>query len=184
MFDEKTASAETLSPKEQVDTRTELQDLQAETLTELAKASSSEERVRTFGRIMDDYGADAIISLFPELGDAASSVGSALYLLCEAKNADLDKKSYLKIIGMQTADFFVGAVPIVGDVADYFFKASKWSVSEFEDRTADLEARARELEIPEEQIALLREDAKKLPQIIENVLADLPGPTGGERMAA
>ncbi|MDR0649869.1 MAG: DUF4112 domain-containing protein, partial [Candidatus Peribacteria bacterium] len=52
---------------------------------------------------------------------------SACYLLYEGYHLGLSFRDTLKILGYQTADFAVGAIPILGDIADYFFKANKWS---------------------------------------------------------
>ncbi|MDR0651492.1 MAG: DUF4112 domain-containing protein, partial [Candidatus Peribacteria bacterium] len=48
----------------------------------------------------------------------------------------------LKILGYQTADFAVGAIPILGDIADYFFKANKWSAKIFQKHFDKLQKRA------------------------------------------
>ena len=151
-------------------THDELSDLQKEILSELSKTKGSEERVRRFGKIVDDYGVDALLGLFPAAGDVSSSLVSGIYLLMESKIADLDKGAMLRIIGLQTADAFVGLIPFVGDVADYFFKANKWSVRDFEKRTVEIEEKARELGCTEEQIANVRKKASELPRIVEKVI--------------
>lgn len=150
--------------KEEV-ARNELSPEQQEILDKLRRAKNSEERVRLFGVIADDIGLDPLISLIPELGDGATSIISGVYLLMEAKNADLGMGAYLKIIGLQAADFAVGAVPILGDAADYFFKANKWSGKSFEQQTQDLIKKAREAGVPEEKTALLTEKAEKWPRL-------------------
>ena len=152
------------------DTHQELTNLQKEILQELSTTKGSEERVRQFGKIVDDHGVDALLSLFPGMGDVSSSLVSGIYLLAEANVADLDKNAMLKIIGLQTADAFVGLIPFVGDVADYFFKASKWSVKDFEKRTIEIEKKARELGCTEEQISLVRKKASMLPRIVKKAI--------------
>jgi hypothetical protein len=143
----------------------ELTPEQQEILERLRKAKNSEERVRLFGVIADDVGLEAVISLFPELGDGTSSTVSGLYLLYEAKNADLGIGAYLKIIGLEAADFAVGAVPLVGDALDVFFKANKWAGKSFEQQTEDLIKKAREAGVPEEKISILTQKAEKWPRL-------------------
>ncbi len=138
---------------------------QKEILNQFKKAQGSAERVKLFAKVADDLGLDALVSLIPELGDAGSSIVSGVYLLFEAKRAGLSKWSYLKIIGLQTADFAVGAIPILGDVADYFFKANKWSGKSFEKQAAELAQKARDAGVPEEEIAKINQVAAKWPQL-------------------
>jgi hypothetical protein len=122
---------------------------------------------------MDKYGLDFLLSLFSELGDAASSTVSGLYLLFEAKKAGLDTKSYLKIIGLQLADIFVGVVPIGGDALDYLFKANKLSAEEFTKKKTEVIAKAREMGMSETEIAQIEKDAKLLPQVGKTINASV-----------
>jgi Domain of unknown function (DUF4112) len=145
---------------------TKLSPEQQEILEKLRKATGSQERVKLFATFADDFGLDALVGLVPELGDAGSSIISGVYLLMEAKRAGLGATSYLKIIGLQAADMAVGAVPILGDAADYFFKANKWSGSSFEKNTQDLVEKARAAGVPEKDIQILTHSASKWPQLL------------------
>lgn len=151
--------------KLRVEVEAELTPLQREIMAKLRAAKSSEERVKVFAKFADDVGLDPLLSLVPALGDAGSSIVSGLYLLFEAKKADLGTFAYLKIIGLQAADFAVGAIPVVGDVADYFFKANKWSAKSFEKQTEELVEKAREAGVSEDKIAQLTQSAARLPQL-------------------
>ena len=162
----------TESPKENRD-RTKI-------LRELEKAKGSEERVRLFADIMDKKGFDAIIGLFPEIGDASSSAIAGLYLLLEANRAGLDKSDYLKIIGLQATDLFVGSVPVVGDIADYFFKANLKSVDLFAERTAALVREATAAGVPEAEIAKITADPDTLPQLVRRMIRWTTGTKLGE----
>lgn len=144
----------------------ELTPQQKEIMEKLRAAKGSEERVRLFAQFADDIGLDPLLSLIPELGDGASSIVSGIYLLMEAKKAGLGTMTYLKIIGLQAADFAAGAIPVLGDVADYFFKANKWSSKSFEDQTKELVTKAREQGVPEEKIQILLQDAEKWPRLL------------------
>lgn len=143
----------------------ELTPQQKEIMAKLRAAKSSEERVKVFAKFADDIGLDPLLSLIPELGDAGSSIVSGIYLLYEAKKADLGMGAYLKIIGLQAADFAVGAIPVLGDVADYFFKANKWSAKSFEQQTEELIQKARQAGVPEDKIRQLNESASRWPQL-------------------
>lgn len=105
---------------------------QKEILRKLTKSRSTKERVKLFWKIMDTYGVDPIISLIPELGDAWVSLIATTYLLVEWKNMWLKRKDMLKIVWYQSADILVGAIPLLGDISDIFFKANKRSAKIFE----------------------------------------------------
>lgn len=105
---------------------------QKEILKKLTKSKSTKERVKLFWKIMDTYGVDPLISLIPELGDAWVSLIATTYLLVEWKNMWLKRKDMLKIIWYQSADILVGAIPLLGDISDIFFKANKRSAKIFE----------------------------------------------------
>lgn len=105
---------------------------QKEILRKLTKSKSTKERVKLFWKIMDTYGVDPLISLIPELGDAWISIIATTYLLVEWKNMWLKRKDMLKIIWYQSADILVGAIPLLGDISDIFFKANKRSAKIFE----------------------------------------------------
>lgn len=151
------------TPKEERENNLTLE--QKDILDQFKKAQGSAERVKLFAKVADDLGLDALISLIPELGDAGSSIVSGVYLLFEAKRAGLSKWSYLKIIGLQTADMAVGAIPVLGDVADYFFKANKWSGKSFEKQATELAQKARDAGVPEEEIAKINQSAAKWPRL-------------------
>jgi molybdopterin converting factor small subunit len=155
----------------------EREKMKHEVLTTLQHAKGSEARVRVFATLMDTYGVDALVSLIPEFGDAASSVLSGLYLLYEAQRAGLKKSAYLKIIGLQAADVFVGAIPVIGDVADYFFQANKWSARLFVQKTEELVAEARAAGVPEEEIAKITGPAERLPQLVDHAMKLFPPKT-------
>lgn len=138
---------------------------QREIMAKLRAAKSSEERVKVFAKFADDVGLDPLLSLIPALGDGGSSIVSGIYLLFEARKAGLSKWDYLKIIGLQGADFAIGSMPLIGDAADYFFKANKWSSKSFEQQTEELVKKAREAGVPEEKIAQIQASASRLPQL-------------------
>lgn len=119
---------------------------------------------------MDTYGVEAIIGLFEGAGDAVTSVLSGVYLMHEARKAGLSKTDFLKIAALQAADFFIGAIPVVGDIGDFVFHANKLSVPLFRDKTEELVREARAAGVPEEAIAKITESAEKLPQLADHAI--------------
>ncbi|GEM_PF-2685014 len=143
---------------------------QNEILDQLRAAKNAEARVRTFAKIMDTYGVEAIIGLFEGAGDAATSVLSGLYLMHEAGKAGLSKTDFLKIAALQTADFFIGAIPIIGDIGDFVFHANKLSIPLFRDKTDELVREARAAGVSQEAISKITDSAEKLPRLADHVV--------------
>lgn len=141
-----------------------------EILDQLRAAKNAEARVRTFAKIMDTYGVEAIIGLFEGAGDAVTSVLSGVYLMHEARKAGLSKTDFLKIAALQAADFFIGAIPIIGDIGDFAFHANKLSVPLFKNKTEELVREARTAGVPEEAIAKITDSAEKLPQLTDHAI--------------
>lgn len=142
-----------------------------EILDQLRAAKNAEARVKTFAKIMDTYGVEAIIGLFEGAGDAVTSVLSGVYLMHEARKAGLSKTDFLKIAALQAADFFIGAIPIIGDIGDFVFHANKLSVPLFRDKTDELVREARTVGVPEEAIAKITDSAEKLPQLADHAIS-------------
>jgi len=129
-----------------------------EMLKKLEKAKSTQERVELFGKVMDTFWVDAIVSLVPELGDAWSSIVSSLYLLSEAKKMWFSIREYLKIVWYQTADILVWAVPVIWDIADYFFKANIRSAKIFAKHFEKIKKEAIKKWVSWEEIIALEND--------------------------
>lgn len=143
---------------------------QEKIIDQLKSAKSSAERVDVVATALDTFGLDVLVGLIPGVGDAVASIIPGLYLLAEAKHADLDGIDYLKIIALQVADFAIGAVPVAGDVADYIFKANKMSATLFADNLEKVKQEALAMGIPAEQIAKISEDGKNLPQLAKQAI--------------
>lgn len=139
-------------------------------LDRLAKAKSSSDRVEVVATALDTFGLDVLVGLFPVYGDAAASIIPGLYLLAEAKHADLGAISYLKIIALQVADFAIGAVPVVGDAADYVFQANKMSAHLFTQKMEKIKREALKMGISPEEVAKISNDGKNLPQLAKHAI--------------
>ncbi len=91
-------------------------------------------RLRTLSRVLDDlvripgtrfrFGLDPIIGLVPGLGDAAGAVFSGLILLAGVR-LGAPPVVLLRMAGNIALDAIVGAVPLLGDVFDFGFKANR-----------------------------------------------------------
>ena len=68
-------------------------------------------------------GLDAIVGLFPVLGDIVTTAMGA-YLVWEARNLGLPKWKLWRMGANVAFDTAVGAVPIVGDAADFLFRSN------------------------------------------------------------
>lgn len=84
----------------------------------IAKLMDSQFQLGTF-----KFGADALIGLVPVAGDAISfAIG--LYPVFLARKHGLGRVVVGRMLMNLGVDFVVGAVPLVGDIADVFHKAN------------------------------------------------------------
>ncbi len=69
------------------------------------------------------FGADSIIGLAPVVGDIATAA-IACYFVYEGKRLGLPKRAITAMSVNIALDLVLGAVPILGDLADTIFKAN------------------------------------------------------------
>ena len=69
------------------------------------------------------FGADSIIGLAPGIGDLATA-GIACYFVWEGKRLGLPKTALAAMAGNVVLDLVLGVTPILGDLADTWFKAN------------------------------------------------------------
>lgn len=141
-----------------------------EMLKKLVKAKSTQERTELFGKMMDTFGVDTVVSLVPALGDTWSSIASSLYLLYEGKKIGLSRWDSLKILWYQTTDVLVWAIPVLWDIADYFFKANKRSAKLFAKHFKKLKKEALKKWVSAEDIAAIEKDNNKFMQAMSKHL--------------
>ena len=69
------------------------------------------------------FGLDAVIGFVPVAGDM---IGAAmgLYLVWEARNIGLPKRTLARMMMNVGVDTTLGAIPLVGDVFDFLFRAN------------------------------------------------------------
>jgi len=91
-------------------------------------------------------GADSVLGLVPGIGDAAGVLVS-LYLVNEARRLGLPRDTLARMLANVGVDFVGGAVPLLGDLFDVYFKSNKRNVDlvldHFELSRDDLERLAR-----------------------------------------
>src|SRR5690606_13700634 len=69
------------------------------------------------------FGLDPIIGFIPFFGDALTFLLSA-YIIWIAHNSDVPGHAITKMWRNIIFDFFIGSVPVIGDISDFFYKAS------------------------------------------------------------
>ncbi|HUC40314.1 MAG TPA: DUF4112 domain-containing protein [Gemmatimonadales bacterium] len=77
------------------------------------------------------FGLDPILGLIPGVGDAAGAV-LAGWILVEAFRLGASRATLLRIAGNVVLDAGVGAVPILGDIFDFAWKANLRNVAVLE----------------------------------------------------
>ena len=70
------------------------------------------------------FGADTVIGLAPGVGDLVTQAVAA-YIIYEAHRLGVPKRKLLRMGGNLLVDTSFGVVPLLGDVADMFFRANK-----------------------------------------------------------
>lgn len=69
-------------------------------------------------------GADAIIGLVPGIGDALG-LGVSLILISKARQAGATRGLQTRMLANVVVETAVGAIPLIGDGFDFWFKANR-----------------------------------------------------------
>ncbi len=69
------------------------------------------------------FGADTFIGLTPVAGDLATAA-IACYFVYEGRRLGLPRGALLRMSGNVVLDLLLGATPVLGDLADTWFKAN------------------------------------------------------------
>ncbi|KAF9920089.1 hypothetical protein FBU30_010129 [Linnemannia zychae] len=105
-------------------------------------------------------GLDPILGLIPVAGDCVTML-IALRLIHTAQQADIPKSLTQKMLFNVALDFGMGLIPLVGDVADFLFKANRRNAQLFEEflyeraaqQAAEAEAALRAQQLRQQQEA-------------------------------
>lgn len=68
-------------------------------------------------------GLDSVIGLVPVAGDIVAG-GMGLYLVWEARNLGMPKRTLARMLMNVGFDTTLGAIPLVGDAFDFFFRSN------------------------------------------------------------
>ena len=72
-------------------------------------------------------GLDGIVGLIPGIGDAAGLAASS-YLLLRAHQLGTPRIVMARMLGNVLLDFLIGAIPVLGDLFDFAFKANRRNI--------------------------------------------------------
>lgn len=93
-------------------------------------------RVRTFARLLDHYGLDAVIGfVLPGVGDVIGAL-LGLYIVGIAIRRKVSAIVVARMVLNLGLDLGIGLVPIVGDLADFAFRANAKNLALLESRAA------------------------------------------------
>ena len=81
------------------------------------------ERMFVIPGINRPVGLDALLGLFPVVGDIAAA-GIGTWLVWEARNIGMSRYQLARMMGNVGFDTLLGMVPLVGDAADFFFRSN------------------------------------------------------------
>lgn len=141
-----------------------------EILKQLEAAKNAKDRVELFAKRTDTFWLEAIVWLFEEIWDIAPAVICTCYLLAEWIHIWLSRKDCLKIVWYQAADTVIGAIPLVWDIADFLFKANKYSAEIFKNHLEKLKEAAKEKGATQEEINAICENEKVFIKAIDKYI--------------
>lgn len=106
---------------------------------------SSARELRRLAWLLDDaitlpggyrIGLDGLIGLVPGIGDAIGLAASS-YIIFRARNFGVPRVVMARMIGNVAMDTIVGAVPVLGDLFDFAYKANRRNLALMEQYLAD-----------------------------------------------
>jgi hypothetical protein len=102
-------------------------------IADLKGREEAQRRLRRIAKLMDSQirvpviglriGADAILGLVPGFGDILTGAIGA-YLIYEAQRLGVPRSAVLRMVANIAFDTAVGAIPLFGDIWDFFFRAN------------------------------------------------------------
>jgi hypothetical protein len=125
-----------------------IRDLRAERLDDPAARREFANRIERLAKLMDSavtvpvigpVGLDAVLGLFPFVGDATSAA-IALSLVARSLKYGIPRELITKMLANVLVDLLLGAVPLVGDLGDIWYRANARNAAllrEYLDRPVD-----------------------------------------------
>ena len=102
-------------------------------IADLKRRDEAHRRLRRIAKLMDSHfrvpvlglriGADAVLGLVPGIGDVMSGAIGA-YLIYEAQRLGIPRSALMRMIANVAFDTAIGAIPIAGDIWDFFFRSN------------------------------------------------------------
>ena len=102
-------------------------------IADLKRREETQQRLRRIAKLMDSQirvpviglriGADAILGLVPGFGDILTGAIGA-YLVYEAQRLGIPRSAVLRMVANIAFDTAIGAIPVAGDIWDFFFRAN------------------------------------------------------------
>jgi Domain of unknown function (DUF4112) len=103
-----------------------------------ASRASNIDRLRRWARLFDSafripgtrftFGLDPIIGLIPGIGDLASPILTVL-IVWQAAAMRVPRVVLARMVLNALIDALVGAIPVLGDVFDFAWKANDWNLA-------------------------------------------------------
>ncbi len=96
------------------------------------RPGDARKRVQRLARLMDSsvrlpggfrIGVDGLIGLLPGVGDVAAA-GVSFYIVAQAARAGVPARVLVRMVLNVALDALVGAIPVLGDLFDFAFKAN------------------------------------------------------------
>lgn len=91
-------------------------------------------RIRRVASLMDDqfripgtgfrFGVDSLVGLLPVAGDAVATA-AGLWLIAEAVRMNVPRRVLMRMLVNLGVDSTLGAVPLVGDLFDVYWKSNR-----------------------------------------------------------
>ena len=102
-------------------------------IADLKRREETHRRLRRIAKLMDSHvrvpvlglriGADAVLGLVPGIGDVMSGAIGA-YLIYEAQRLGIPRSALARMVANVAFDTAIGAIPIAGDIWDFFFRSN------------------------------------------------------------
>lgn len=102
-------------------------------IADLKGREAAQRRLQRIAKLMDSQirlpvlglriGADAILGLVPGFGDVITGAIGA-YLIYEAQRLGIPRSAMLRMVANIAVDTAIGAIPVAGDIWDFFFRAN------------------------------------------------------------
>ncbi len=98
---------------------------------------TSLQKIERLSRLMDSryripgtqirFGLDSLLGLIPGVGDTIGAITTA-YIIKVGREYDLPRRHQAKMLWNLLIDWFIGLIPLVGDIFDIGFKAHRRNV--------------------------------------------------------